>query len=97
MQKSFVVSESCSELRCMRSRGASLTLSVCETEVLKKGKKKDKGAKDVNVSPNEHVDFDAKNFHEKIAAASKEHQRKASYYLKPKTTNHEFEATSHQP
>ena len=74
-QKSFVVSEACSDLERLGSRHPSMSL-IGENEYLRRGKKRTETEEDANVCPNGHVNFNLKSFLTGVAAASPEHRKK---------------------
>ena len=85
VQKSFVISESCSDIRCIPSRASSVSVTAGAGEVLiHRGTKQAADvASDPNTCPNKHVSFNAKRFCERVVASSEEHQRKVNPKPKP--------------
>ncbi|KAL8270200.1 hypothetical protein Esti_005875 [Eimeria stiedai] len=82
-EKSFVVSESCSDILRVPSRGSSVSAVGAGDLLLKRGLKSAAAAAaaDPGISPNKHVSFKAKTFFDRVAAADADHQRKARDFL----------------
>lgn len=99
VQKSFVWSESCSDVRGGSRAASSVSVMGGAGDLLlhRGSKPPAAAAADPSVCPNKHVSFNIRTFNEKVASSSAENKRKVSFKLddsncKPKSLHFAFSA-----